>query len=168
VQPLLQYVLHVVSARARVCICSLSMQCACAWLSAVACLALHYFSTYSHKRHNFRKKLMELKWVFWFSLRRFILNISHFKTKWARCDKSRYRSSCTVPVIRVRFQGNLNILDKLWENTQISNFMKIRPVWAEMFHTDGQTWRSLSLFRIFANAPNNVRRLCGKLHVRKQ
>ena len=25
------------------------------------------------------------------------------------------------------------------KNTQISNFMKIRPVWAELFHTDGRT-----------------------------
>jgi len=25
---------------------------------------------------------------------------------------------------------------------QISNFVKIRPVRAELFHVDGQTWRS--------------------------
>jgi len=28
------------------------------------------------------------------------------------------------------------------ENTPISNFMKIRPVRAELFHGDKQTWRS--------------------------
>jgi len=35
---------------------------------------------------------------------------------------------------------------KILENPQISNFTKIRPVGAELFHadgrTDGQTWRS--------------------------
>jgi len=28
------------------------------------------------------------------------------------------------------------------KNTVISNFTKIRPVGAEWFHADGQTWRS--------------------------
>jgi len=41
---------------------------------------------------------------------------------------------------------NLDSLDKFSKGTQISNFMKIRPVGAELFHpsgrTDGQTCRS--------------------------
>jgi hypothetical protein len=32
------------------------MQCACAMLSSVTCLALQYFSTLFHKRNDFRKK----------------------------------------------------------------------------------------------------------------
>jgi len=31
---------------------------------------------------------------------------------------------------------------QIFENTQISNVIKIRPVGAELFHTDGQTWRN--------------------------
>jgi hypothetical protein len=37
-------------------------------LSSVACLVLPYFSTLSHKRHDFQKKGTEPKYMFWFSL----------------------------------------------------------------------------------------------------
>jgi hypothetical protein len=37
-------------------------------LSSVACLALQYFSTLSHKRHDFRKRLLNIKCFFWLCL----------------------------------------------------------------------------------------------------
>jgi len=49
--------------------------------------------------------------------------------------------------------------DRFLENTEISNFMKIRPVGAELFHADGRTNRRTGMaklivvFRNFANAP---------------
>jgi hypothetical protein len=52
-----------------------------------------------------------------------------------------YWSSCEVPIIFVRFQLNMNFLHKFSENAQISNFMIIRTVGAELFHADGQTGR---------------------------
>jgi hypothetical protein len=49
-----------------------------------------------------------------------------------------YRSSCMVPVILVRFQLNFNFLDRYTKSTQISNFVKIRPVGAELFRANRQ------------------------------
>ena len=52
------------------------------------------------------------------------------------------RSSCKVPVILVRLYWNLNFLDRFSKNPQISNFVIIRQVGAELFRTEGRTWRS--------------------------
>jgi hypothetical protein len=51
------------------------------------------------------------------------------------------RSSCKVSFIIVSFQSNLDFLDIFSKNLQISNFLKIRPVEAEVFHADRQTER---------------------------
>jgi len=47
------------------------MQWACATLSSLACPVLHYFSISSHKRHDFPKKILNMKCVFDFSLQHF-------------------------------------------------------------------------------------------------
>jgi hypothetical protein len=49
----------------------------------------------------------------------------------------------------------LNLLDILSKNTRISNFLKIRPVGAELFHTDSRTdtTKLVVVFRNFANVP---------------
>ena len=45
------------------------------------------------------------------------------------------------------------------KNTQISNFMKIRPVVTELFHVERQTdmTRLIVAFRNFAKAPNKTK-----------
>ena len=48
--------------------------------------------------------------------------------------KNVYSSARKVPVIRVRFELQLNIEDGFSKNNQLSNFMKFRPLGA-----DGQT-----------------------------
>ena len=74
-----------------------------------------------------------------------------------------YRSSCAVPVDLVTFYCYSNFLDTFSKNIQIKNFMKIRPVGAELLQldkptdrpTEGKTdmTRLLVAFRNFAKAP---------------
>jgi hypothetical protein len=66
-----------------------------------------------------------------------------------------YWSSCKVPAILVRFKWNVNFLYRFSKDTQIPNFIKIRPVKTEMFHVDRRTdiTKLIVAFRNFANAP---------------
>jgi hypothetical protein len=72
-----------------------------------------------------------------------------------------------IPVILVIYYWNLNCLDRFLTNTHISNFMKIRPVGADLFHADGQTDRHMNshidgheeltvAFCCFSHTPNKV------------
>ena len=75
----------------------------------------------------------------------FVWNISHSKKNWARFYQKMY--ICR----HVKYPLFLPDFNEAWifptvysKNTQISNFMKIRAVGAELFHADGrmdrQTW----------------------------
>jgi len=79
--------------------------------------------------------------------------------------KNLYWSSYNAPVNHVRFQLNLNLLDWLPTNSQISDFMYIRPVGAELCHADRRTNRRAdrhyeandSLFEIYkVHSPTNA------------
>jgi hypothetical protein len=91
-------------------------------LSSVACLALSFSSTLSHKDTIFGEKNIKPKYVF-FSL----LGLSD--------SMQRTRFSCQI-LMKAEFWTSFQ------KNTQITNFTKIRPVGFMLFHTDGQTSRS--------------------------
>jgi hypothetical protein len=65
--------------------------------------------------------------------------MTHSKKNWARYDKNVCWSLCKLTFILVRFQRNFNFRDGFPTNAQISDFMNIRPVGAELFHADGRT-----------------------------
>ena len=81
--------------------------------------------------------------MFFLFLYNFVWHISHSKKNWARYDEK----MLNYVVLHVEYTLFLSDFDKLefslqiFENTQISNFMKIRPVRAKLFHVDWQTDR---------------------------
>jgi hypothetical protein len=149
-----------IGARARVCV-ALVIQHALRMrriiLSSVACLAVQYFSTLSHKRHDFQKNVIEHKMCVLSFSTTFVWNTSH-----SRKNSARYYHKCTW-VFMSSSRYCCHMLIKLIFSTvskipEISNFTKIRPVGGEMFREDGRTDMSklIVAFRTFANAPNEL------------
>jgi hypothetical protein len=66
-------------------------------------------------------------------------------------------SSCKLPLIIDGLKKTLTFLT-VFRKTQISDFIKFRPVGAKLFRADGQTdmTKLMVAFRNFANAPNKT------------
>ena len=79
------------------------MQCTCAIFSSVDCPAGQYFSMLSHKRHDLKKKSLNIKYVFQVSLQ-LLSGIFFIIIKTERdVMENVYWSLCEVPFILVRF-----------------------------------------------------------------
>ena len=115
------------------------MQCACAIWPCVPYPPLQHLFTLSHKGHNFQLTLLNVKCAFRFYIQ--IMSETIFilgRTEWD-VIKNVCWSSCKVPVIFVRSLWDLIFLDKVSKNLQISSFINVRPVGAELFHPDRRT-----------------------------
>jgi len=131
-------------------------------LYSLASLALSYFSTLSHKWHDFRKKNIEHKFdfLYYFCLKHFL-----FRRSTERYIINVHRSSCKAPAILVRFEWKLNFLKGFPKNVQICNYWKsvqCQPSCSMQKNrqTDRKTdciwWRQKSLF---ANLRTRLRTL---------
>ena len=129
------------------------------------------YNIFSHYLINdaiFGEKILNIKYLFRFSLQRLsetfiILWIILWKGM-----KNAHRVLCKVPVILVRMQRNFNFVDRFSKNSQILNSIKIPPVEARLFMwtderkdkgTDGRTdmTKLIFAFRNFANLPKKIR-----------
>ena len=105
---------------------------------SVAPQVLQHFYTLYHKRHDFRKNVTEHKMCVLIFPTTFVWKFSHSKK-----NSARYYQYCTLVLKYLLFLSHFNecwiSLTDFSKNTQIKNFMKIRPVGSELFHADG--WR---------------------------
>ena len=136
-------------------------------LSSLVCLAVRHFPTFSHKGHDFRKKVAAHRMRVLIFSTTFIRNISHFKKDSARyCHKCTNRASHKVPFIIVRFWSKLNVLEEFLGKSLNINFLKTpfsgrlsvprgRTEGRILSQTDGQTdmTKLIVAFYNFAGAP---------------
>ena len=148
------------------------MQCACAILSSVACPALQYFSTLSHKRHDFRQKVTEHKMWVLVLCTTFVWNISYSEKNLAECDHKcvsvccMYSAGCYSCQVVMQLGFSRQIFKKIrkykisWESVQWERSCSMWTAGRTDGRTDGRQTRhdmtKLTLtYRNFANAPQN-------------
>ena len=138
------------------------MQCACAILSPVACPALQNFSTLSHKRHDIRKKLFNIKCMTLFSLHL----LSEIFPILGRNERFRIRN-CIV--LHVKCPLFFSDFDETWiSSTDFRRRLKYQILWKSVqwepncsMWKDRWTKRRIDMkklivtFRNFGNVPEN-------------
>jgi hypothetical protein len=136
------------------------MQCVRTILS-VACPALQYFSTLSHKWHSSQKKVTEHKICILIFSTTFVWNISHSKKNWATYDQNCIGLHVNYLVFLSDFNRTWSFCNRFLKNNQISNFMEICLVGTELFHEDRWVDGHMHMTKLivafwnFANTPNN-------------
>ena len=116
--------------------------------------------------HFRKKKVTEHKMGVLTFCTTFVWNNTYFKKKWARYDKTCIGRNVKYPLFVSYFDETSIFLDRFSKNSQISNFMKIRPVGAELCYADWRTERQTKLilaFRNVANAPKYLIKVISNL-----
>jgi hypothetical protein len=126
------------------------MQFPCAILLSVACPALQRFSALSHIRHDLRKIVIERKMCFDFLCNFCLKQCSFFKKKKSAIY---YHTYACLNLKYSDFNETLTLFKRFSRNTQTSNFIKLRPVTAELLHADGQLAITLPVRRLPSAPP---------------
>jgi hypothetical protein len=132
--------------------------------SFVTPLAPPHFSTLSHKRHDFREKLLNIKCAFWFSILPSSKTYLILRRISRDTIKNVKRPSCKVPIILVGFFMKLEFSRQIFEKVSNIKFHQnsssgSRVVPCGQTDTDRQTDRQTNItklivaFRNFTNAP---------------
>jgi hypothetical protein len=116
-------------------------------LLSVACMVLPYFSTLSHKQHDFRRKVLNIKCVFWFFLQ--ILSEKFLFLKIIQRDIFIYIYIYICTGIHVKYPLFLSDFNKRWIfSTDFRKVFKYKILWKSLqwqpscsMRTDGQTDR---------------------------
>ena len=108
-------------------------------LSSVVCLAVHFFSTLSHKKARFWGENVIAHEMCRFFSTTFVWNISHSKKNWASF-------SWLYVGLHMKYPLFLSDFNKTWIfsadfRKMFLYFMKIRSVRTKLFQTDGRTDR---------------------------
>jgi len=145
VQPLLQWKSNYYYTVC-VCICSLRYPACNAHAPYYHLWPTRLYNIFPHYPQNgtiFEKYVTEHKMCVSSFSTTFARNIYHLKKNWERCDKKIYIA------LHVKYPLFLSDLNATWifstyfrNKLKVTNFMKIRPLGTELFHADGQTWRS--------------------------
>jgi hypothetical protein len=141
------------------------MQGACAILSSVACPAVQYFSTLSHKRHDFRKKFIEHKMCVSIFSMTLVWKIINFKNNLERQIKNVHRRSRKVPH-SCQISMKLEFSRQIFEKYLNIEFLKNPSSGSRVFpcgETDvpADTMKLIVAFRNFVNAPKNSQLASG-------
>ena len=124
------------------------MQGTCAILLSVACLALQYFSTLSHKWHEFWKQLLDTKCVLILSTTS-VWNISHSIKK--------YEISSKIYIgLHIKYLSLLSDFKETWISSKdCPKILKYKISWKSVqwkhncsMWMGRQTWQSYLLFAI--------------------
>ena len=140
-------------------VCSLSYP-ACSAHAPYCHLWIKYFSTLSHKRHDFRKKVMGHKMWVLISSTTFVWNISHFRRNWGIYGQKRLvvftlstRNSCPI-LMKTEFSRQIL---KNYSNTKFHENPSSGSRVVPCGQTDGRTdmTKIIIAFHNFASTPKS-------------
>jgi hypothetical protein len=100
------------------------------------------FFTFSHKRQDFLKKLLNAKCVLWFYLQMLSETFLILRRNERDMIKNYIGLHVKYPFCFTTFNEIWNFRDRYSKNSQISVFIIVLLMGAQLFHADGQTWRS--------------------------